>query len=82
MEGPTSGHQPSSATIFSWVLDPSADRVETMPTASGTSQPTRILRPRGRACPFFQVIPIRLPVHLLKTPSLPTSSPTKALTVL
>ena len=82
MEGPTGGYWPSSATIFSQVLGPPANRVETMLTTGETSQPTRILRPRGRACPFFRVIPIRLPVHLLKTPSLPTSPPMKALMVL
>ena len=81
-EGPTGGHWPSSATIFSQVLGPPADRVEMMLTTSETSQPTRILRPRGRAHPFFRVIPVRLPVHLPKTPSPPTSPPMKALTVL
>ena len=53
MEGLTGGHWPSSATIFSWVLGPPVDRVETMLIASETSQPTRILRPRGRAHLFF-----------------------------
>ena len=82
MEGLTGACQPSSATIFSWVLGPPANMVEMMPTTGETSQPTRMLRPRGRAHPFFQVIPIRLPVHLPKTPSLPASPPTKALMVL
>ena len=59
MEGPAGGHQPSSATIFSQVMGPPANRVEMMQTPSETSQPTRILRPRGRAHPFFQVIPVR-----------------------
>ena len=53
-----------------------------MLTTSEISQPTRILRPRGRACPFFQVIPIRLPACLPKTPSQPTSPPMKTLAVL
>ena len=82
MEGPTGGHQLSSATIFSWMLGPPADRVETMLTASETSQPTRILMPRGRAHLFFQVIPVWPPVCLPKTPSPPTSPSTKALMVL
>ena len=82
IEEPTGGCWPSSATIFSWVLGPPANRVEMMPTASETSQPTRILRPRGRVHPFLQVIPIRLPVCLPKTPSPPTSPPMKALVVL
>ena len=82
MEGPTGGCQLSSATIFSWVLGPPANRVEMMPTTGETSQPTRILRPRGRAHLFFRVIPIRPPVCLPKTPSPPTSPPTKALMVL
>ena len=63
MEEPAGGHWPSSATIFSWVMDPPADKVEMMPTPSDTSKPTRILRPNGRACPFFRVIPVRLPVY-------------------
>ena len=82
MEEPTGGCQPSSATIFSWVLGPPTNRVETMPTTSETSQPIRILKPRGRACPFFRVIPVRLPACLAKTPSPPTSPPMKALAVL
>ena len=82
MEGPAGGHQPSSATIFSRVMGPPADRVEMMPTPGETFQPTRILRPRGRACPFFRVIPIRPPVCLPKTSSLPTSPPMQALMVL
>ena len=82
IEEPAGGHQPSSATIFSWVLGPPANRVEMMPTIGETSQPTRILKPRGRVHPFFRVIPIRLPVHLPKTPSPPTSPPMKALAVL
>ena len=82
IEEPTGDHQPSSATIFSQVLGPPANRVETMPTTSETSQPTRMLRPRGRACLFFRVIPIRLPICLQKTPSPPTSPPKKALVVL
>ena len=53
MEEPADGCQPSSATIFGQVLDPLANRVEMMPVAGETSQPTRILRPRGRAHPFF-----------------------------
>ena len=81
MEGLTGVHQPSSATIFSWVLGPPANRVETMPTTSETSQPTRMLRPGGRAHPFFWVIPIRPPGNLPKTPSLPASPPMKALMV-
>ena len=82
MEGPAGGCWPSSATIFSQVMGPPANRVEMMLTPSETSQPTRILRPRGRACPFFQVIPIRPPVRLPKTSSLPTSPPMQALMVL
>ena len=42
-----------TATIFSQVLGPPSDGVETMLTIGETSQPTRILRPRGRACLFF-----------------------------
>ena len=81
MEGLTGVHHLSSATIFSWVLGPPANRVEMMPTTSETSQPTRMLRPRGRAHLFFWVVPVRPPVHLLKTPSPPASPPTKALMV-
>ena len=47
-----------------------------------TSQPARILRPRGRAHLFFWVIPIRSPAHLLEIPSPPTSPPMKTLAVL
>ena len=82
MEGPTGNCWPSSATIFNWVLDPPANRVETVLTTGETSQPTRIVRPRGRAHLFFRVIPVRLPVHLPKTPSPPTPPPTKVLMVL
>ena len=82
MEGLAGGCQPPSATIFNWVLGSPANRVETMPTTGETSQPTRMLRPRGRAHPFFRVIPARLSVCLLETPTLPTSPPTKALMVL
>ena len=82
IEEPAGGCWPSSATIFSWVLGPPANRVEMMLTTGETSQPTRILRPRGRACLFFQVIPIRPPVCLPKTPSPPTSPPMKAFAVL
>ena len=53
MEEPTGGHWTSSATIFIQVLGPLADRVEMMLTTGETSQPTRILRPRGRAHLFF-----------------------------
>ena len=53
MEEPAGGCRLSSATIFSQVMGFPANRVETMPTPSETSQPTRILWPRGRAHPFF-----------------------------
>ena len=82
IEEPAGGCRLSSPTIFSWVMGPPANRVEMMLTPSETSQPTRILWPRGRACLFFQVIPIRLLVHLLETSSLPTSLPMQALMVL
>ena len=82
MEEPEDGYWPPSAAIFSQVLEPPVCRVEMMLTAGKTSQPTRILKPRGRAHPFFQVIPFRLPARLAKIPSPPTSPPMRALMVL
>ena len=65
MEEPAGSCQPPSATIFSWVLEPPVCRVEMTPTTSKTS---RILRPRGRAHPFFWVTAVRSPACLPKIP--------------
>ena len=64
MERPTDSHWPSSTTLFSWVLGPPTEGLETTPATIGIPQQNGMLRPWGRAHPFLHVAPSWPPIGL------------------
>ena len=79
MERPINSIQPPPATLFSQVLDPPTKGQGETPAIIGIPQQEGMLRLQGRAHPFLHMAPTRLPIHLPRSPTVPTFPSTRAL---
>ena len=81
MARPRDSHQPSSTTLFSWVLGPPTEEQETPPAAIETAGQSEMLRLQGRAHPFLHPAPTQPPTHPQTAPMVPMFPSIRALAV-
>ena len=81
MERPIDSCWLPSTTLFNWVMSPPTEGCKTTPAAIGIPQQDGMLRLWGRAHPFLNVVPTRLPICSPGDPTVLTFPPTRVLVV-